>query len=105
MTLPEIGQNVPDFTAPTDDGSELTLSALRGNIVVLYFYPRAGTPSCTKEACSFRDNIQEFNNKDAVILGVSPDSVKSHQSFIQKQNLKFTLLSDSEHQVAEAYGA
>jgi len=72
---------------------------------VLYFYPKDNTPGCTKEACSFRDNIQPFQAKNAVVLGISPDSVKSHQNFINKQNLNFTLLSDPDNKVADAYGA
>ena len=102
----KVGDKAPDFSLQSDKNENISLSQFLGKKdVILYFYPKDNTSGCTKEACSFRDNIQEFNNKDAVILGVSPDSVKSHQSFIQKQNLKFTLLSDSEHQVAEAYGA
>jgi peroxiredoxin Q/BCP len=100
------GEKAPDFKAQSDQGEEVTLSQfLDKKDVILYFYPKDNTSGCTKEACSFRDNMPEFDTKNAVVLGVSPDSVKSHQGFIQKQNLNFTLLSDPDHQLAEAYGA
>ncbi len=100
------GSKAPDFTLETDKGEKLSLSQFQGKKeVILYFYPKDNTSGCTTEACSFRDNLPAYRAKDAVILGVSPDSVKSHQGFIQKQNLNFTLLSDPDHQVAEAYGA
>jgi peroxiredoxin Q/BCP len=100
------GDKAPDFTLVSDNGKEVTLSDFKGKSdVVLYFYPKDNTSGCTKEACSFRDNMLDIETKDAVVLGVSPDSVKSHQNFINKQNLNFTLLSDPEHKVAEAYGA
>jgi len=102
----KIGDKAPDFTLQSDKGVEVSLSQFIGkNDVVLYFYPKDNTSGCTKEACSFRDNIQQFGAKDSVILGVSPDSVKSHQNFIQKYGLNFTLLSDPGHKVAEAYSA
>ena len=100
------GDKAPDFKLQSDKGEEVTLSDFLGKSdVVLYFYPKDNTSGCTKEACSFRDNLGEIEKKNAVVLGVSPDSVKSHQKFIEKQNLNFTLLSDPEHEVAEAYGA
>lgn len=100
------GDKAPDFKLMSDKGEDVTLSDyLDKSIVVLYFYPKDNTSGCTKEACSFRDNLEPIETKDAVVLGVSPDSVKSHQNFIQKQNLNFTLLSDPDHEVAEAYGA
>ena len=102
----KIGDKAPDFTLQSDTGGEVSLSQFTGKKdVVLYFYPRDNTSGCTKEACSFRDNLQQFDAKDSVILGVSPDSIKSHQNFIQKYGLNFTLLSDPDHKVAEAYGA
>ncbi len=102
----KIGDKAPDFTLQSDTGGEVSLSQFIGKKdVVLYFYPKDNTSGCTKEACSFRDSIQQFNAKDSVILGVSPDSIKSHQNFIQKYGLNFTLLSDPDHKVAEAYGA
>ena len=94
----------PDFTLPTDQGTELSLADLRGRNVVLYFYPKDDTSGCTTQACSFRDAFPRFGDLDAVILGVSPDSVKSHQKFKAKYELPFTLLADTEHAVAEAYG-
>jgi peroxiredoxin Q/BCP len=100
------GDKAPDFKLQSDKGEEVSLAQFSGkNEVILYFYPKDNTSGCTKQACSFRDNLPHIEVKDAVVLGVSPDSVKSHQGFIQKQNLNFTLLSDPDHTVAEAYGA
>lgn len=99
------GTLAPDFTLPTDGGSEVTLSEYRGKKVVLYFYPKDDTPGCTTEACSFRDAYSEFILAGAVVLGVSPDSVKSHDRFKAKFSLPFALLSDADHHVAEKYGA
>ncbi|MHB1224846.1 MAG: thioredoxin-dependent thiol peroxidase [Gemmatimonadaceae bacterium] len=93
----------PDFTLPSDDGGEVTLSALRGRWVVLYFYPKDDTSGCTTQACGFRDSFPRFGDLDAVILGVSPDDVKSHQKFRAKFDLPFTLLADTAHSVAERY--
>ena len=93
----------PDFPLPADDGGEVTLSALRGRWVVLYFYPKDDTSGCTTQACGFRDSFPRFGDLDAVILGVSPDGVKSHQKFRAKHDLPFTLLADTEHAVAELY--
>ena len=102
----KIGDKAPDFTLKSDQDEDVSLKNFLGKSdVVLYFYPKDNTPGCTKEACSFRDNIQPIQAKNAVVLGISPDSVKSHQSFINKQNLNFTLLSDPDHKVADAYGA
>ena len=101
-----VGDKAPDFTLMSDKGEEVSLSDFIGKSdIVLYFYPKDNTSGCTKEACSFRDNIEEIKTKNAIVLGVSPDSIKSHQNFINKQNLNFTLLSDPDHKVAEAYGA
>ncbi len=101
----QVGDKAPDFKLKSDQDKEVSLKDFLGESeVVLYFYPKDNTPGCTKEACSFRDNIQPIQAKNAVVLGISPDSVKSHQSFINKQNLNFTLLSDPDHEVAEAYG-
>lgn len=100
------GDKAPDFTLLSDKGDEVSLSDFIGKSdVVLYFYPKDNTTGCTKEACSFRDNIEQIQIKNAAVLGVSPDSIRSHQNFIKKQNLNFSLLSDPEHKVAEAYGA
>ena len=98
------GEEAPDFTLEADDGGEVSLSDFRGKKVVLYFYPKDGTPGCTREAIEFRDIVDEFEKEDAVILGVSKDSIKSHQRFKQKHNLPFTLLSDPEGKVLELYG-
>jgi len=99
------GDKAPDFTIMSETGEEVSLSDFVGKSdVVLYFYPKDNTSGCTKEACSFRDNIREIETKGAVVLGISPDSVKSHQNFIQKHDLNFTLLSDPDHKVAQAYG-
>jgi len=94
----------PDFTLPADDGGSVTLSALRGRNVVLFFYPKDDTSGCTKEACEFRDALPRFEGLDAVVLGVSPDDVKSHQKFRAKYELPYSLLADTEHAVADAYG-
>lgn len=99
------GDKAPDFTIMSETGEKVSLSDFVGKSdVVLYFYPKDNTSGCTKEACSFRDNIREIETKGAVVLGISPDSVKSHQNFIQKHDLNFTLLSDPDHKVAQAYG-
>jgi peroxiredoxin Q/BCP len=100
----QIGSAAPDFSAPADGGGTVRLKDLRGKKVVLYFYPKDNTPGCTTESCEFRDAQAKFEAKDAVILGVSPDSVKSHDKFKQKFELPFTLISDEDHKIAEAYG-
>jgi peroxiredoxin Q/BCP len=100
------GDKAPDFKLLNDRGEQISLAQFQGKReVILYFYPKDNTSGCTTEACSFRDNLPKFNSQNAVILGISPDSVKSHQGFIQKQKLNFNLLSDPEHKVAQAYGA
>src|SRR5207248_9696115 len=88
------GDNAPLFTLPTTTGDELSLADLQGRNVILYFYPEDDTPGCTKEACQFRDTLPDFSEADAVVLGVSPDDVGSHQRFAQKFGLNFTLLAD-----------
>ena len=100
----EEGSQAPDFELKSDAGETVKLSQFRGRPVVLYFYPRDDTPGCTKEACAFRDAYDEYLARDAVILGVSRDGEASHQKFKQKYDLPFTLLSDPDHEVAEAYG-
>jgi thioredoxin-dependent peroxiredoxin len=102
--MPELGTAAPAFTLETDAGERLALKDLRGRPVVLYFYPKDDTSGCTTEACGFRDAFPRFRKSKAVILGVSPDSVKSHQKFKAKYALPFTLLADPEHAVAERYG-
>jgi peroxiredoxin Q/BCP len=99
-----IGDPAPDFALPSDRGELVRLADFRGKRVVLYFYPKDDTPGCTTQSCSFRDNYVVIEEKNAVVLGVSPDGVKSHQKFKTKYNLPFTLLVDAEHKVAEAYG-
>jgi peroxiredoxin Q/BCP len=101
----EEGQSAPDFDLRADDGKQVRLSALRGQPVVLYFYPKDDTPGCTREACAFRDRQPELAAHGAVVLGVSPDDVASHGKFRDKFSLNFPLLADPGHQVAEAYGA
>ncbi len=101
---PVVGRVAPDFTLPADDGSVVSLKGLRGRPVVLYFYPKDDTTSCTAEACGFRDGFPQFDGAGAVILGVSPDSVKSHVKFKQKYDLPFTLLADTEKTVLTRYG-
>ena len=98
------GDTAPDFTAATDSGATLRLRDLRGKRVVLYFYPKDDTPGCTTQACGFRDNYPVIEEKNAVVLGVSPDGVKSHQKFKTKFDLPFTLIVDEDHTIAEAYG-
>ncbi|WP_431855174.1 thioredoxin-dependent thiol peroxidase [Azospirillum sp.] len=103
MTV-EAGTPAPDFTMPTDGGGSVTLSALRGKPVVLYFYPKDDTSGCTAQACGFRDQLPDFQGVDATVIGVSKDSVASHDKFKAKYELPFTLASDKEAGVAEAYG-
>ena len=99
----DVGDRAPEFTLQADDGREVSLSGYKGKKVVLYFYPKDGTPGCTTEAKEFRDTVKEFEKENAVILGVSKDSVKSHQRFKQKHALPFTLLSDPEGKVLDLY--
>ncbi|HSH75691.1 MAG TPA: thioredoxin-dependent thiol peroxidase [Longimicrobiales bacterium] len=100
----EVGSSAPDFTLPSDDGGEVTLSSFRGKKVVLYFYPKDDTPGCTTQACDFRDALPSFEGVEAVVLGVSPDTTESHGRFRQKFDLNFPLLADEGHTVSEAYG-
>lgn len=100
----EKGSLAPDFTLLADDGTEVSLSDLRGEKVVLYFYPRDDTPGCTIQACGLRDEVATLAEMGVLVLGVSPDSVASHVRFRKKFNLNFPLLADVDHEVAEAYG-
>jgi thioredoxin-dependent peroxiredoxin len=100
----EEGQPAPTFTLPSDSGEEVSLSGLCGKPVVLYFYPKDDTPGCTTQACGIRDAWGDFERAGAVVLGVSPDDEKSHEKFKQKFDLPFTLLADTDHEVADAYG-
>ena len=101
----ETGTLAPDFTLESDGSGPVSLSDFRGKKVVLYFYPKDDTPGCTTEACNFRDDYSALTAAGAVVLGVSPDSIKSHRSFKDKYELPFLLLSDPDHKVADAYGA
>lgn len=98
------GDKAPNFTLLNSDGVEISLHDFKGKKVVLYFYPKDNTPGCTTEACEFSENYDEFIANDTVIIGVSPDSVESHAKFRDKQSLKHILLSDTEREVAKAYG-
>jgi peroxiredoxin Q/BCP len=100
----EEGKPAPTFTLESDNGESVSLESLRGRPVVLYFYPKDDTPGCTAQACGIRDAWGEFEARGAVVLGVSPDSVASHETFRDKYGLPFTLLADEDHSVAEAYG-
>jgi peroxiredoxin Q/BCP len=104
MTELHQGDPAPDFSLPGTGGQTVTLSDLRGKRVVLYFYPKDNTSGCTAEACDFRDSYAPLGAANAIVLGVSPDSVASHQKFAAKHGLPFTLLSDPDHNVAEEYG-
>jgi peroxiredoxin Q/BCP len=101
----QVGDTAPNFTAVTDEGKTVSLSDYRGKRVVVYFYPADDTPGCTVQACSFRDNYVEIEERNAVVLGISPDGQASHQKFKTKYNLPFTLLVDEDHAITEAYGA
>jgi len=103
-TPPAVGAPAPDFTLPASDGSQLHLADLQGQPILLYFYPKDDTPGCTSEACGFRDNWQALQARGIVVLGVSRDSVKSHQKFAAKHGLPFTLLADEDGRVAQLYG-
>ncbi|HIQ99015.1 MAG TPA: thioredoxin-dependent thiol peroxidase [Candidatus Scybalocola faecavium] len=99
----ETGVKAPEFTLPDQDGNMVSLSDFAGKKVILYFYPKDNTPGCTKQACGFGELYPQFTEKGAVVLGVSKDSVASHRKFADKYNLPFTLLSDTELKVLEAY--
>lgn len=105
MTLPVVGNLAPQFSLLNQRGEKVSLKDFKGKKnVVLYFYPRANTPGCTVQACGIRDYKKEFDALDAVVLGVSPDSVKKLQNFEEKQALNFDLLADEDHEIAEKYG-
>jgi len=104
MTSLQKGDKAPTFTLTSAGGEEISLTDFKGKHVVLYFYPKDDTSGCTKEACSFRDNIAVIKKKGAVVLGISADGVKSHQKFTEKYDLNFPLLSDENKEVVQAYG-
>src|SRR3954467_14399197 len=103
MTLKE-GDKAPNIELQDDSDQKVTLDSLKGKTVVLYFYPKADTPGCTKESCEFRDTVSDFKKKGAVVIGVSPDKPSAQAKFKSKYDLSFPLLADTEHSVAEAYG-
>ena len=98
------GDVAPDFSVATNGGGKISLADYKGKNVILYFYPKDDTPGCTKEACGFRDGFSQFKKRGAIILGVSPDSVKSHDKFVEKFKLPFLLLADEDKKIVEAYG-
>ena len=100
----EIGKPAPNFNKPTDGGGSLSLEDLKGKKVILYFYPKDDTPGCTKEACGFRDALTDFGGAGAVVVGVSKDSISKHDKFKAKYDLPFTLISDDDGALCEAYG-
>ncbi len=100
----EVGMKAPEFCLPTQDETELCLRDLSGKWIVLYFYPKDNTPGCSTEACEFTEALPSFEELDAVILGVSPDSPKKHRNFIEKKDLKITLLADENKEVCNLYG-
>jgi peroxiredoxin Q/BCP len=100
----EVGDKAPDFTLAADGGGKVSLKALKGKTVVLYFYPKDDTPGCTAEACAFRDQLPDFSKVKAAVVGISRDSVASHDKFKKKFSLPFPLASDEDRKVSEAYG-
>lgn len=101
----EVGDKAPNFNLPTDGGGNISLKDLKGETVILYFYPKDDTPGCTKEACAFRDALPDFSKAKAKVIGVSKDPVKKHDKFKKKFDLTFPLASDEDGAVCEAYGA
>ena len=104
VPMVEIGQAAPEFTLPDQEGNEVSLTDFRGQRVVVYFYPKADTPGCTTQACGIRDHAADYDAADAVVLGISPDTVKDVKKFADKFDLRFPLLADADHAVAETYG-
>lgn len=103
MAKISIGKKVPNFSLKNQDDKHVTLADFKGSTVILFFYPKDNTPGCTQEACDFRDNYQRLKRKGVVVLGISPDSSKSHRKFIEKQELNFELLSDDENEVSQLF--
>lgn len=99
-----VGDKAPDFSLPTDNGEVISSSDFKGKKVIVYFYPKDATPGCTQEACSFRDNNLKFKEKNTIIIGISKDSIKSHENFKEKQRLNFSLASDETGKICEKYG-
>ncbi|WP_438943389.1 thioredoxin-dependent thiol peroxidase [Paenibacillus roseus] len=100
----KVGEPVPEITLPAANGEQVSLSDFRGKKVILYFYPKDNTPTCTEQSCGFRDAYGDIEDSGAVVIGVSTDDVKSHKKFIEKYELPFVLLADTEHEACEAYG-
>lgn len=100
----QIGEKAPEFCLPNQDDVEICLRDLLGKWIVLYFYPKDSTPGCTTEACEFSQALPDFNDLDAIVLGVSADATKRHRNFIEKQNLSITLLSDEDTSMMQSYG-
>jgi len=104
MTIPKEGDKAPDFTAKDQNGNTVSLSDFKGKNVILYFYPQDNTPTCTNEACNFRDTYQSLLSKGFSVIGVSPDTEKSHKKFEAKFNLPFPLIADPDRKIVEQYG-
>ena len=104
MAVPIEGTKAPDFELPSTNGKTISLKSLKGKNIVVYFYPKDDTPGCTVEACGFRDTIKNIEQQDTVVLGVSPDSISSHNKFIKKFNLPFPLLADENKKMCQDYG-
>jgi peroxiredoxin Q/BCP len=104
MAIPQEGEKAPDFTAKDQNGNTVSLSDFKGKNVILYFYPQDNTPTCTNEACNFRDNYQSLLSKGFSVIGVSPDTEKSHKKFETKFNLPFPLIADPDRKIVEQYG-
>ena len=105
MAKLEAGATAPAFTLPDQDGNPVKLSSFKGQQVIVYFYPADDTPGCTKEACQFNDNLRDFTKAKVPVVGISADGADKHQAFRSKYGLKFSLLTDADHSVGEAYGA
>ncbi|HEY4215589.1 MAG TPA: thioredoxin-dependent thiol peroxidase [Gemmatimonadaceae bacterium] len=104
MSTLKVGKPAPNFTLQSDADESVSLSSFKGRAVVLFFYPKDDTPGCTVEACSFRDALPRFGDLDAVVLGISPDTPRKHRNFKKKFDLPYTLLSDTDHKLAESWG-
>lgn len=103
MSLLSVGDKAPDFSTFDQNGKRVSLQEFQGKKIILYFYPKDNTPGCTKEACAFKDKISLFEAQNTVVIGVSVDTIKSHKSFVEKYQLPFTLLSDTDKDIVEAY--
>jgi peroxiredoxin Q/BCP len=103
-TLPAVGETAPDFDLPASTGKNIKLADYKGKTVVVYFYPKADTPGCTKEACGFRDSADEYKKAGISVVGISPDPIEDVKAFADKYQLNFPLLADADHKICEAYG-